>query len=608
MHAVEAREHSFVAHHVELAKEHRDRGALARRLLPILQWLPTYSWRETLLADCAGGVTIGCVLMAQSVAHAQLSGVDLIHGPYSCLVPPLVYMFLGTSRQGSVGTGGLVALLTGTEMARYATQEERTQAATVLAFLVGVVLVAMGALRLSGIVRFMSRPALSGFVTGSALLIVESQLPGAMGFHGSKLRLLLDEIVTGKKSLHMPTVVLSVCILVALFGMQRLKKKVPRAKMLAEFKEIFVMAVSTTFCALYGKRLGINMVGAMPTGLPTATMPPLSHHLVQELLPGAVLLSMVIFISSYAAAKKVAMLESQQIDPASELLALGSANALGALFGAVPVQIGLSRTGIAYASGAKSQLSAGFITPCVIAVSLLFLTPLFYFMPRCTLNCVIIAAAKSLVDFDEPLWLYSLPVNWRDNKDLCVWVTALVVTLCWGAFQGMSCATALSLLLLVVEVTEPDLSVLACEDEKWQSSHDLAGRDDTGTLVARVDGILFYANIERFQEQIESVEAVRKRRTGEDTMFVILDFSCVPFVDSTVVEVLRDMVQVWNKRGTKVRVANAVGRTRKVLEKELGEKLGQTNFRLSVHEAHTELQHFRRGNTYFAPSMPSTRL
>jgi len=179
------------------------------------------------------------------------------------------------------------------------------------------------------------------------------------------------------------------------------------------------------------------------------------------------------------------------------------------------------------------------------------------------------------------------------------------VTLFWGAFQGMLWATALSMLLLVLEVTEPNLSVLAFAEDKWQSCTDLAGSQETDFLVARVDGILFFANVERFQEQIESVMHARMRRNHEVIKYVVLDFSCVPFADATVVEVLREMVHAWQRQGTQLRIANSHGRARRVLENELSAAIGQSCFRISVQEALCEMkgqQHSGCGG--YMPPMP----
>merc|ERR1712224_1034017 len=168
-------------------------GQLIKKYIPILEWLPNYK-AEFLLKDLSCGATLGCVLIAQSLAHASLSEVDVINGPYTCILPPLAYAIFGTCGQASVGTGGLVALLTGLTLAElkvdgvFLNLEQRTHACAILAFMVGAILVVMSLMRLSFIARFLSRPALSGFITGSALLIVEAMLGPMLGLPKSAVR------------------------------------------------------------------------------------------------------------------------------------------------------------------------------------------------------------------------------------------------------------------------------------------------------------------------------------------------------------------------------------------------------------------------------------
>lgn len=585
-------------HYVPLQEELLDAKGPSplARIFPIIQWLPKYK-TEFVVSDIRGGLTIGCVLMAQSVAHAELSGVSLIHGPYSCVFPPIVYMFLGTSFHASVGTGGLIALLTGVELERYATEEERTHAGMILALLVGLILVVMGALRLAGLVRFMSRPALSGFVTASALLIIASQLPGALGMAKQGFFSLLRQVL-GDTGFHCPTALLSLCVLTFLVGAAKLKTyaKSKIGKTLLEFKELIAMIMATTFCATLGASMGIDIVGKLPQGLPKPVDIRASPHLIQELLPGAFLLAIVVFISSFAAAKKFGMLGGYDIDATSELLALGFANSIGGCFGAIPVQVGLSRTSIAYSTGARTQLGVSLTTASVIALTLSALTGLFTNMPRCVLNCVIIAAARSLCEFEQIPRLYRLAATRRDLKDLLVWVTAFVATVILGAFQGALCAMAFSLMLLVLEVAEPNLVVLERDltvGGRWVSCSDVPGLTkaqnvSSGILVVRVDGALFYANAERFREQIEKLEHSREDSSSPPHS-IILDFSCIPFIDATVIQVLEEMVDAWKRRKVILRIACAVGRTRGVLKQELGKLTGQRNFNIDVEDAHSEI-------------------
>ncbi|CAK8991149.1 unnamed protein product [Durusdinium trenchii] len=161
-------------------KQSRTWWTVLQEQMPILFWLPRYP-KENLSADLAGAMTLGCILIGQSLAHANLCMVDLINGPYSCMLPPMVYAIFGTCVHASVGTGGLVSLLTGEVLADQGDLAERTQKAAILTALVGIIMSIMGLLQLSFLVRFLSRPALSGFITASALLIILSQVAPMLG-------------------------------------------------------------------------------------------------------------------------------------------------------------------------------------------------------------------------------------------------------------------------------------------------------------------------------------------------------------------------------------------------------------------------------------------
>ena len=225
----------------------------AHPYLPILDWLPGYPWAQHLPADVAGGVTLGCILMAQSLAHASLCGVALIHGPYSCMLPPVVYALFGTCIHSSVGTGGLVSLLVGVRLAEYGDLAHRTRAAAVLTLEVGLALALMGALQLGWLVRFLSRPALSGFMTASALMIMGSQLPPMLGLpSGAGL---------GPRALaraHWPTVALSGVAYAWLVCAQQFKSR-PGLAFLSHFKELLLLIAAGAFCSVWD--VGVAVVG-----------------------------------------------------------------------------------------------------------------------------------------------------------------------------------------------------------------------------------------------------------------------------------------------------------------------------------------------------------
>ena len=248
-------------------EENESCGDACARQLPSLEWIKAYDF-AWLWNDVAGGVTLGLVLLAQSLAHAHLCGVAPIRGPYACLLAPLAYALLGTCHEASIGTGGLVSLVVSEQLAReYATPEERSARAATCALLVGLVLCVMGLLRLAFLVRFLSRPALSGFISGSALLIIKSMSGPMVGGHLGHA--------------HRSTALLSAMCLGWLFAAKPLANAA-RGTVLerfteaaARFKALVALALASAAVAL-NLAPGVSVVGEVPQGLPPIRLDVLS--------------------------------------------------------------------------------------------------------------------------------------------------------------------------------------------------------------------------------------------------------------------------------------------------------------------------------------------
>jgi len=566
-----------------------------RQLVPILEWLPRYDWKDSLSMDLACGATLGCILISQSLAHASLCGVEVIHGPYSCLLPPLVYAFLGTCRQGSVGTGGLVALLTGLQLESIDDIVERTHVCTILCLEVGLILTLMGVLRLSFLVRFLSRPALSGFITGSALLIIKSMIGPMLGLPKSILRKgVIDDVVLNPPNFlqcNPATICLSLFVVIFLMGSKKLKTMIPCAATFLNFKELFVLAASATFCFLCALTFDIEITGKVPSGLPRLAVPfSSSKDMVRakEQLPGAALVAIVVFISSFASAKKCALKENYQVLATNELLALGLGNIAGACTGSVPTQIGLSRSGLALAMGVKTQLGAGIFVSAIVACIVLLFSPLLYFVPKCALNGIIVSAASHLTEFDEAQKYYRLHDNPRDRHDFYIWCVAFVGTIFLGAFDGILVAVVLSLVIVIYGVAEPDFSVLGrrhaqeADIDVWVNVQRCPHAEQTaGVIVLRVEGPLFYANCERFQEELESMQRQAASK-GTPYQTIILEASSISFMDASAVEVLQEVIRSCINRGMNFYIADAYGATRLLLERVLGNELQQKDLGLTI--------------------------
>jgi len=555
------------------------------RIAPICEWLPAYRWKADTAKDVSGAITLGCILVAQSLAHADLCKVDLINGPYSCIVPPILYSVFGTCVHSSVGTGGLVSLLTGEQMMKYGNLEDRTRAVGIFTLLVGLIIFCMGVFRLSFLVRFLSRPALSGFITASAVLIMVSQLKPMVGLPRSDAGGLLDILKHHPGELaeySAGTLLLSSFSLLFLFRIKTWASCGIVFKFLGDYKELVLLVFTALLATQVHDTWRIDVVGNVPSGLPGASWPLSTAsdlELAREMLPGAILVALVTFLSSFAGAKKFALQAGYQVVALNELLALGVANIGGAFFGAVPTQIGLSRMGIAYSAGVQSQLGANIYVAFIVAAVLQLFSTRLHFVPRCVLNAIIVCGASHLTEFHHMFWLWSLRSTRTRQRtyvvDFFVWWIALFATLCFGALNGILWAVGVSLALILYQVADMPISTLGWAEEhnRWlnMKQHAEARRREC-ILVFRPEGPLFYANVEHLQEWLQ-VKEIEADGQGQPLQALILSASAMPFIDTTALDALKQMAADYLKRNVVFMVANAVGQPRTILKHVLGDAL-----------------------------------
>jgi len=608
----------------------KDLRHLVQQTFPILEWLPKYtepvgpsgdenksstslpqaeSWVSSkLLPDLSGSVLLGCILEAQSLAHAGLSGVDLINGPYSCILPPIFYVIFGTSVHSSVGTGGLVSLLTGEQLARIGeTIEDRTHACAILTLEVGLLLAVMGMLNLGALVRFISKPVLSGFVTASAILIMLSQLAPMLGLPEAEVKGGIVHIVLHHieylTHTNIATLLLSLVAITWLMNAKKFKsiKKVPALKYLSDFKELLLLVLGAIACSHYNAKREphkrISVVGDVPLGLPALSFPLQTAsdiELAKQLLPAAVLVGLVVFISSFAGAKKFGLLDGYQVRAFNELLGLGFANIGGAFMGAVPTQIGLSRMGIARQAGIKTQLGANLFVGIVVALITMFFSQYLYNVPRCLLNAIIVNGASHLTEFDEAKRLYAFAkvkdYSRKMRAELMVWITGLVATLWLGALKGMIVAVLVSILLILAQVSDPTITALGYDPKtvdhhveehpgekprprKWVDRSRRVGiHEESGILVFRLEGPLFYANSDSLQEWLEEEEVnMQLKQSDQEGGYAGIIFSAgaVSFMDTTAVEALKKIIKSYKARKIPFFFANTFGQVGRLITREL---------------------------------------
>ena len=415
---------------------------LARRYFPILTWGAEYS-RRTFTNDLIVAAIVTVMLIPQSLAYALLAGLPPQVGLYASMAPLVLYAIFGTSRTLAVGPVAVASLMTAAAAVKVASQgtPEYLGATIALAAISGLLLLALGLLRLGFLANFLSHPVISGFITASGIQIAAGQLAPVLGIHaeGESFVDLIKSMVPNLTHINPYTAVIGFASLAFLFWVRRGLKPLLRrfgvgeraADILAKVGPVVAIAVTTA--AVWGFGLtehGVKIVGTVPKGLPKLTLPPFSVGLWTKLIVPALLISIVGYVESISVALTLAAKRRQRVDPDQELIALGMSNVGAAISGGFPVTGGFARSVVNFEAGAETP-AAGAFTAVGIALATLFLTPLLYFLPNATLAATIIVAVLSLVDLGalKRTYAYSL-------TDFAAMAATILLTLIEGVEAG----------------------------------------------------------------------------------------------------------------------------------------------------------------------------
>ncbi len=352
-------------------------SSLLHRFIPATEWLPAYK-RDNIRGDLSAGLTTAVMLIPQGMAYAMLAGLDPIIGLYASVVPVILYALLGTSRQLAVGPVAMVSLLVASGVGAIAGDDPAAylQAAVMLSVIVGGMQLLMGLARLGFLTSFLSHPVLSGFTSAAALIIGMSQLKHLLGVNiprSHHVHSILLQAVERASEINPITLGIGAVSVAILVGLKKLSPKFPRA--------LAVVVLGTL--SVWGLGLdekGVSIVGSVPAGLPSPSIPVFDLATAKELIPTALTIALVGFMESIAVAQAFARRHKYDINADQELIGLGVANLGGSLFSAYPVTGGFSRTAVNDQAGATTPL-ASIITAVVIAITLVFFTPLFYYLP-----------------------------------------------------------------------------------------------------------------------------------------------------------------------------------------------------------------------------------
>lgn len=546
------------------------------KFLPILNWTKTYQ-RDYLGSDITAGLTTAVMLIPQAMAYAMLAGLPPMYGLYGAIVPLLVYAIFGSSRQMAIGPVAIISLMTGAAISGIAETGTETylMLAIALAFMVGVIQFFMGILRFGFIINLLSHPVISGFTSAAAIIIAFSQIKHIFGLEIPRSQSVIEISQNIASQINSTNLVTLLIAAICMYIILRLKRWNPI------FPGALTAVVLSTLSVWYFEldQLGVKIVGSVPPGLPSASLPDIDVTTISTLMPAAIAIAMISFIESISVAKAFARKNRYSIDANQELIGLGLANITSSLFKAFPVAGGFSRTAVNAQAGAKTNL-ASIITAIVVAIVLMFLTPLFHYLPKAVLAAIILTAVFTLVDFKEVKHLYKVK-----QSDLGLLLLTFFSTLAIGIEEGVLIGVGLSLIWFIIRTITPHTAVLG-RVPGTQLYRNISRFPeavvDKGVTILRVDAQFYYGNSQFLKEFIDN----QLENNNQNTKVVVIEAASINQLDSSASTTLHEIQEELSNQGIQLYFANVKGPVMDVMEKSGFDKtLGSDHFFMDLHSA-----------------------
>ncbi|WP_255566744.1 SulP family inorganic anion transporter [Iamia sp. SCSIO 61187] len=484
-------------------------------------------------ADLLAGLTVGAMLIPQSMAYAALAGLPPEYGFYAVIGALVVYALVGTSRHLGVGPEPGTAVLAALGVSSIAAGDRERYVALMaaLALLVAAICVVGAVARLGFLASLLSKPVLVGYITGVGLTLLSSQLAGLTGapLESDTLFSRFRELLSELDQVRPASLLLGVATLALMVGLRAAAPRVPGA--------LVAVVMATVVTAAFGlAQQGVAVVGTIPGGLPIPGIPDVSLADLGKLLPVAAGIALVGYTDNVLTARSVAARHGYRVDPNQELLALGLTNLTAGLSRGFPISSSASRTAVPASLGSRTQL-ASIVASAFVVATLLGLRPLLSEIPRAALAAVILAAAITIIDAAGMVALWR---TGRDEASLAL-ATAFGVVV-FGVLAGVLVAVVLSVVMALYRIARPHDAVLgdypALDGWVEVDAHSQA-ETEPGLVVYRFDAPLFFLNAERFSERVKQV--LSDNPGDED--WLVLDFEGIGSLDATATETLAELVE-----------------------------------------------------------------
>jgi SulP family sulfate permease len=518
-----------------------------QQYIPALNWLRNYQSKH-LFGDITAGIIVTSLLIPQGMAYALLAGLPPQIGLYASILPAIIYPLLGTSQVLAVGPVAVDSIMVAAAIAKLAPQgsSEYLALAIALAFLVGLIEIGMGVLRMGFLVNFLSRSVISGFISGAAIIIGFSQVKHLLGLKIPSTESFIEllTLILGKiTEVNWVTLSLGLAsIAILLYCNQPLVKLLKRRGWseqrilpISKSAPLLVVILGTLLVSIFrwDQGAGVKIVGMVPLGLPPLTIPSFDLQTWRSLLPAALAIALVGYMEGFSGAQALASKRREKIDPNQELIAFGAANMSAAFTGGYPVTGGVSRSVVNFAAGANTGL-ASIITGILVAITVMFFTSWFYFLPQTCLAATIITAVYKLIDFAtlKRMWNY-------DKADAIAWLVTFSAVLGLGVEKGIIFGAIVALSLHLWHTSRPHIAIVGRlgESEHFRNVLRYEVKTSPQVLAIRVDASLYFANA-KYMENFLNRE-ISDRPTVKSILLVC---SAVNLIDASALEVLESLI------------------------------------------------------------------
>ncbi|MFT6050881.1 MAG: SulP family sulfate permease [Halioglobus sp.] len=549
------------------------------RIFPGLLWLHGYH-KGVFKSDLVSGITIGVMLIPQGMGYAMLAGLPPEFGLYASILPPILYAVLGTSNKISIGPVALdsILILTGLSVLAEPGSPAYIELAIALTLMVGLLQFAFGLLRFGFIANFLSYPVIVGYTSAAAIIIIGNQLQSLVGVRveGGNIFELLYQLLSSSANWNLVTVTIGVSSLLFIYASNKFAPKFPCA-LATLITGMFLAGV------LQLEQYGIDTINAIPQGMPELVLPNFDLKVLSDLLPVAFTVALMGYVGTISICKS----QEEPSDiintrPNQELIAIGLANTLGALFRAFPVSASFSRSAAFRSAGALTQVSA-VVSSAVLAITLIYLTPIFshYPLPNTILSAIIIMSVASLFKYGEMKTLLQ-----QNRKEFVILLLTFVITLLLGVQQGLMVGVAVSVSMVIYNSANPHMTELGLIEEE-NLYRNITRFNNAKTreelLIFRFDAPLYFANKDYFTEHLY---AWMRQRPANSMKAIIFDAEAVNSIDSTAIRMLAQLIESFKRQHIQLLLTNLTGPVRDTLKvSHLDGYLTKDHIFATIHDA-----------------------